>query len=456
MKKNVLIFLCVLLGIFTLQQCSDTSTEVIREGKVQFSAAPRSSAGSATGRAAAELPSDASLLLSIETAGGTSVITQESYDLTMFNDTYLSPPISLPAGDYVLTEFMVTNADDEVVLATPIAGSTLAALVSQPLPTSFTVSADGVISLTVEVIDSAAGDAADFGYATFTPEIVDTYSFGLSVLIPADGSYEFTDATGIVFLGTDTVSYYDLDATINTLTSGNADTVYTLAVYKPGYAAYRETFTFSELSAALDGEPLMVTLEEAFTFVLKVDDTDQPEQFTMESGGELTDVVIDWGDGHTGANGALYTYSEPGLYFVSITGPLDEVYRVSNNVYDFRVVDHITFDRVPNLSEIEFLFYECPDVFDFSKNTRLLTLNMNFQPNVEDVIMPNSWIPGYITLSGNPNGVATKVVDSAITQIVNKNLKGGWMEVSSLYDTFPTETQDNILIIVTDYDWIFV
>ncbi len=111
-----------------------------------------------------DLPSGTALLLSIKKSSGEVVFLNQRVELLKVGSKYITEPIALHAGDYAITDFMLVDADNKVLFATPQAGSPLAGAVSHPLPYSFTVSADVASTLDVEVIAVGELDPEDFGY----------------------------------------------------------------------------------------------------------------------------------------------------------------------------------------------------------------------------------------------------------------------------------------------------
>jgi endoglucanase len=92
------------------------------------------------------------------------------YDLGGGN--YLSESIQFDPGSYRLTKFLVVDADNNILYAAPLAGSALANLVNTPLPMDFSVQEGHTTSLPVQVVETAGTTPADFGYITFSFEVV--------------------------------------------------------------------------------------------------------------------------------------------------------------------------------------------------------------------------------------------------------------------------------------------
>lgn len=464
MMKKALILLLIATGSVLLFRCEESSNSPVATGKIQFTPSP--AAASTSGRMAAAFPSGTSLLVSIETASGTAVLTREALALQSIGDAYLSPPLALPAGDYALTEFMVQNTAGDIIYATPMSGSTLSSVVDLPLPISFTVTADGVSSLTVAVVDALAAAASDFGYASFTVDVVHAYALSLSVFIPDGDGWTLTNATAIIFHGVDTVSYADLIADENTLvTEAEPDTTYALAVYKPGYAAFRQSFTFPDLLETLDGAPMVVTLDEpAFTFVTN----GSTSYFGMYEDG--LNLLVDWGDGTTGPlpdlNGGYAPHNFPtdGRYFVSVTGDLDDVTDFYAPYDETTFVDHVTFNQLPALESVSIALSTTPAVIDFSQNTVIHHVNLAGCPTLEELILPEHNNIRFLSISGK-NKMKYMKLDAVIWNIYNSvvannttegvfDLSKDWTgQVDGTLYPLAAHLQDLLAELRDDYHW---
>jgi hypothetical protein len=99
------------------------------------------------------------------------------------NGYYISKPLSLVPGGYKLSKFLVVDASNTVVYATPTEGSTKAYLVNDPLPILFSVTKDNVTKVVPEVISVKNNTPEDFGYATFSFTEVTTFDFLIGVFM---------------------------------------------------------------------------------------------------------------------------------------------------------------------------------------------------------------------------------------------------------------------------------
>jgi hypothetical protein len=164
--KKLLIATAILVAVAGCERDSDT----ISIGRISFtfSDSKVASGGRATGD---NLP--AFVLLSIETSTGTAVETDKKIDLIAFGNSYVSQNIELTIGNFKLTKFIILNSDNKAIFATPVAGSSLASLVSKPLPIEFSISADGTTQVIPEVLTITQDNTTSmFGYVEFGFNII--------------------------------------------------------------------------------------------------------------------------------------------------------------------------------------------------------------------------------------------------------------------------------------------
>lgn len=251
--------LALLLLGFAVIGCNRGITPEAPAQNVSFTFTQTSSEG-ISGRSQ-ELEEPAHVRLSLTTPEGDQV----SHTLTVstFSNGYVTSLLTLSIGDYQLNEFLVENADNQVIYAAPITGSDKANLVNQPLPLSFTVSEDGVEAVAVEVL--AVGDAtADaFGYAVFTFNVVHTFDFQVAVFIEnqSTGLPELTASHLEIAAGGRTRVAINLDASTHLIEMTDSLPDYQVTISKGGYLPFEQTFTANELKAYAPGNgPLVVVL----------------------------------------------------------------------------------------------------------------------------------------------------------------------------------------------------
>src|SRR5690606_994557 len=106
---------------------SCTEDAPVRKQKVEFELSVVPLAENAAGRvqSPSEIPAGAKLRLSLETSAGEEIFNLEDFGLLRVGDNVITPAIELSPGTYVITDFMIVNAADEVLFATPRSTSPL-------------------------------------------------------------------------------------------------------------------------------------------------------------------------------------------------------------------------------------------------------------------------------------------------------------------------------------------
>src|SRR6187399_1131825 len=123
MKNIVRALIFISISLVALNCANDEKMPV--QGKVQFALAITSSSADGGRILSQSFPDGAYISLSIETASGSSVYSLKKIDLIKLGDGYVTAPLALTEGSYHLTDFFVMSADNEILYATPKAGSPL-------------------------------------------------------------------------------------------------------------------------------------------------------------------------------------------------------------------------------------------------------------------------------------------------------------------------------------------
>ncbi|MCD9019724.1 PKD domain-containing protein [Parachryseolinea silvisoli] len=354
----------------------------VKPSVIRFTLNPRAS--DSQGRQATSLPEGASLYVSIRHAGGEEVYNLEPVRLLKLGDEYISEPLVLPGGDYELTDFLVADSDGNVVFATPREGAEMADWVDDPLPQAFTVSVDAIARVDVQVLPTDLYQPGQFGYVTFTVEVVHVPYFKLSVFRAGSTRPEFARVQAYLVSEGDTLLQRYLPASVNDIAfDGNMASTYTLVLIKESYKTYTRTFVLADFLAELNGAPLQVTLEDALTFTAFFD---SPYfQFQMSASGATTQpFIVNWGDG---AEEAItpnsdnisytpqHTYARPGRYHVSLVGDLAAVDRLS---FIYTSVDNFALRALPALRSFGISNVNEADSVDLSHNPALESLNLSY------------------------------------------------------------------------------
>jgi hypothetical protein len=337
--------------MFCLQSCDDQAAQ-LKKQNVQFTFSTE--AASANGRAKdTDLPENARLRVSIETSAGTPVFTNHEIDIIKAGDSYMADPVDLMPGAYVLTDFMIVS-NNELLYATPKAGSRLSAFVTHALPYAFAVTENSVATVTMQVIDGREYTPEEFGYASFKANIVNILS--VSVFKNQGGQTLMTTATAELRQGKKLIKTFSLAASINTIAfAGAPNDNYTLTVYTKD-AAKVMNFNFKELKEGLGRNPLKITLEPALILTMQSytqEGEEWGDDFELELDGTGGTVHINWGDGgkntgtlpYIGSN--EYTY---GTYTAIVTG---DIHRITD-LWGFAYETYITaIDGLTNLTALK-------------------------------------------------------------------------------------------------------
>ena len=241
--------------IFSMFSCDEDRPTAQYSGNIQFTFSQEAIEGGRVQQNAF------SILASIKNSEGVYVHEKKQLNLFKFGETYISEPISLATGSFQLTEFVVLNESNEVKFATPLQSSKLAYLVDKPLPIDFTISKDESLKVVPEVIEVGNYSAADFGYNTFSFEIVKTFNFLIGILVYDEGTknFELTSAKLTITSEDDTLFAEDLSAVTSTVRIRDNKEPYLLKVTKEHYLPYQKSFTAAQLKLYLE-TPLVVTL----------------------------------------------------------------------------------------------------------------------------------------------------------------------------------------------------
>lgn len=332
MKNSIRVILVVLLAA-GMWRCAEQQPENSVPRDVQFTV--RATQASKSGRVnAADLPSGTTLLLSIRKSSGEAVLTHERVELLRIGDGYVSKAISLLPGTYSVVDFMLVLGDS-VLYATPQAGSPLAHVVTNPLPYSFTVSADALLTLDAEVVATAGTTPEAFGYVAFDIEIKTARSILIAAFAAGSEGQHLIDGEAFILDGYDTLQHMALEPKTNALPfHEDPAATYTLVVLRHGYMRYARNFVYNDLQQELQEGPLTVILTPAFTYVITHSIYTRGDVGTgPRNNGALGMLRTDFGEPGFGPygwpigafqdNSFDHYYARNGRYFISGDGDLD-------------------------------------------------------------------------------------------------------------------------------------
>lgn len=208
------------------------------------------------------------IVISIVDSEGTSVVNTEQIPLYNMNGRFISKPISLKPGSYKLTDFLVIDSKGNVIYLTPKEGSPKAYLVKDPLPVDFSVTKDQVKNVTVEVLKNLGEDPKEFGYSTFSFNVVDVFNFYVSALVYSDSTQNFILTNANITINRNGNSIYNnvLLPKTNVITLRKDYGIYSITIKKDGYEDYNTELTLANLQE-YSTKPLIIVLNKtSFNF----------------------------------------------------------------------------------------------------------------------------------------------------------------------------------------------
>lgn len=270
MKRNHLIPALLIFVVSLLNFSCNTKNEVYRQ-KITFSFENKSLANiSGLSKVGSTEKTDARyLLITIENEKGEKIYDTEKIELYQFNGSFISDPVLLDVSDkpYKLTQFLVLDADNNVIYCTPLENSNLAYLVTDPLPVFFSVNKNDITKVIPEVIPANSVDPSDYGYGAFDFNIIETIHLKTCVQImdTVTNNKMLTNAEISITSNDTIVQYFDsLNATISTLIMKDKYADYTITASKRGYETQRIKLTNAEIKTYSEN-PLILYLPKRKT-----------------------------------------------------------------------------------------------------------------------------------------------------------------------------------------------
>ncbi len=99
------------------------------------------------------------------------------------NGEYFTDDINVSTGNYKLKQFLVLDAHDSILAATPVIGSNKAGLVISTLPLDFSIEKNGTNKIEPEIVNYSDSDTPElFGYSSSLANVIGLYdNFGNSI-----------------------------------------------------------------------------------------------------------------------------------------------------------------------------------------------------------------------------------------------------------------------------------
>jgi len=189
--------------------------------------------------------------------------TDSEIKIEQMNGFYYTKKIVLKTGDYKLTKFIILDALNNTIFATPLEGSPAAQNVDYALPIAFSVTKDATTPVSVQVLSTENKTPADFGLNHFPIVEVKTFGFMVGVLDSETGNV----LDGKISVNNCIYRYaQDLQSVLNNVIIVKDELIdYQITIDKSGYKPYTFTFTLDSLKAyenIAGNLPLLIELEE--------------------------------------------------------------------------------------------------------------------------------------------------------------------------------------------------
>jgi hypothetical protein len=441
MNKIYKFFCLTLMAGALLSSCQEDEKSPAKPGTVRFTLRQKAAAN---GRVTQALPEGARVLVSITTPTYEDIYNQKEIALVNMGGYFISEPLALDAGDYVLQELLVVS--DRLLYVAPRQESPMAQWVGHALPIPFSVGNNNITGLEVEVLPYIEGHETpeDFGYAGFGIAVAPYPYFNLSVFGIQGHAMEFLAARAVILDGTDTVYHQSLPAGTNKIAFvGDMEAIYQLVLEAPGHARYTYDFTLPNVleQLALSGKKAIeFTLSPAFTFVTRYNNE---AAFRIE-GAPVDELTIDWGDGtvepydEDDANNVTHEYAgDNAHYFVSVYGSdLDKIEELQF-AYSGGSLNSITLDHLPALRKFRMVTAEAPSVVDFTHNANINHIEL-LLTNARSIVLAENATVARIHLDGNGNTFLTSAIDHVIDVSYRAAVEGrlpvGTLGLSTWYE----------------------
>lgn len=426
--KNLYLSLPLLALILICIRCSEDPEPLQKKVSIDFTV----SSGDET---LSDLPQDSRLVLNIQTTTGEPVMEYQEVKFTSSKNRFSTEPLGLPYGNYVITDLMIVDNNDDILYAAPKLPGSLASSVEHPLSFNFLLSSDARLSgLSLRLMDVRKYKPGDFGYASFKKP-----GMRINVMITAEDSGKPVAARAFLLNDMDTIARYKLTPKMNQISvpAGAKDNS-RLVVTKEGYAPVR--FLLSDILASDHRKPLQVALTPAFTMLAFIGWDGSTFEFYL-GGPEGAAVSIDWGDGSTGSfdlsqyMNIVHPYASAGNYSIAITGNIDKITSFSS-YYGYAMVDAFDFSRLSDLREFDFGLTRSPAAIDLRQNGKLESLELIGLDNLRAVYLPESHQLHYLSFTG-PNKISTEAADALINNLYRntaaKNITNGVCSLAALW-----------------------
>ena len=208
---------------------------------------------SANGGRVEDATDAAFIVVSMLDSEGSAFFQSEEINLYNFSGKMITESISLPIGQYTLTEYNILDASMNVIYAIPLAASNLGYLVENPLPFTIDVTKNTTTKVSPEVISTDGQAPEDFGYTSLELNIAPVVGFLATIFVfdtdPLVLDWILTTADMTITSGIETLYSGTLDPATNHIQVDGDYTSYDVTIAKTGLTTQTATYTKSELQA---------------------------------------------------------------------------------------------------------------------------------------------------------------------------------------------------------------
>lgn len=320
LSQHLFLTVCLIAFVLVLQSCSEQGVQPERQ-KLQFKINPAPTPDGRVGNI--NLPENALVRVSIAGSNGISVLSEHEIPVLKNGDAYVTDVVELDAGSYVITDFIIVNADDDLYV-TPKKGGEFSATMTDALPYNFSISENSAATVALSVVDVRNADLQKFGYSAKQAK---GKTLSLAAYKP-NGA--ITRATAEFRQNKKVIKTFSLASAVNKITPGGDDNIpYTLTVYTTN-AARTQVVDMNKLESGTTDNSLKIMLEPALVLSLEsyVEEGNEYEEyfeFRMEGSGS---VNINWGNGEQSSETLPFQVSHEyfaGNYTAIVTGNVNKV-----------------------------------------------------------------------------------------------------------------------------------
>jgi hypothetical protein len=196
--RKMILRLCVSIALFVfISSChdDDPNEDPATPSKAQLTFSIGQPISQNNNGQLSEAETPASAIITLHDASGKTVEDHRKMQLTPLNDKFVSTSLDvLDQKTLFLSEFIVLDANNNVLCATPRNGSNLAHFVNHPLDLELTMTADQLTTVNPEVVAVEHSKAEDFGYAQFGFNVVEKIEATITAFVPWNEDFQLANA----------------------------------------------------------------------------------------------------------------------------------------------------------------------------------------------------------------------------------------------------------------------